>query len=366
MKILFVSHSSVLKFHQQKLLILAEKFKHNITLVTPPYWPEGGVKINCFTGYKEINYIIGKTFMLDKRFFHFYFNAVEIIKKINPDIIHVEEEPFTPVCWQFINIARKRDIKSIFFTWENIERKYNLLYSFCEKYNIKNSNGAIAGNFEAKQILARKGYLYPIDIIPQYGVNLADFFEKKIEDKKDEYNIAYIGRLTKEKGIEILLDAIYNIKGIKLHIVGTGPLMQIIKNKVHRLNLQDKVVFYSYIEREKIPEFLNTIDILVLPSLTTKNWKEQFGRVIIEAFASKVAVVGSDSGAIPEAIGDAGIIFRENDPKDLSNKLKDLIENRDLYIKCINNGYERVENNYTNEIIAAKLDNFYKKIFDIL
>jgi glycosyltransferase involved in cell wall biosynthesis len=74
-------------------------------------------------------------------------------------------------------------------------------------------------------------------------------------------------------------------------------------------------------------------------------------------------VVGSDSGAIPEVIGDAGIIFKEADAKELSNKLKDLMEDNDLFVKCINRGYERVKNNYTNEIIADKINKFYKKIF---
>ncbi|MCX7698289.1 MAG: glycosyltransferase family 4 protein [Candidatus Goldbacteria bacterium] len=361
MKILFVSHSSVLKFHQQKLLILAKKYHHNITLVTPPYWIEGGVKVPAYTGNKEINYIIGKTIIFEKRFFHFYLNPDEIVKKVMPDIIHIEEEPFTPVCWQFTYVARKRNIKTIFYTWENIDRRHNFIYSQCEKYNIKNCDAAIAGNFEAKMLLAKKGFIKIIDVIPQYGVNLSDFKEKIIEGKA-EYNITYIGRLTKEKGIEILLDAIYNIQNIKLHIVGTGALLPKIKAKVKRLDLQDKVFFHSHIERENIPEFLNKMDILVLPSITTNNWKEQFGRVIIEAFAAKVAVVGSDSGAIPEVIGDAGIIFKEGNSKELSNKLKDLMEDGELFRRCINKGYERVKNNYTNEVIAEKIDKFYRKI----
>lgn len=363
MKILFVSHSSVLKFHQQKLIILAIKYHYNITLVTPPYWIEGGMKVSVFTGHKEINYLVGRTFMFDRRFFHIYFNPGEIIEKTKPDIIHIEEEPFTPVCWQFVREAKKRNIKVIFFTWENIDRKHNFIYSICEKYNIKNSDAAIAGNFEAKMLLAKKGFLKNISIIPQYGVNMEEFMEKIDQDKKTEYNIAYIGRLIKEKGVEILLDAIYNLQNIRLHIAGSGILLSGIKQKVRRLNLYDKVVFYSHLDREKIPEFLNKIDILVLPSITTKNWKEQFGRVIIEAFAAKVVVVGSDSGAIPEVIGDAGIIFKENNPKDLSNKLKDLMEDNELMIKYINKGYERVKNRYTNEIIAEKIDKLYKMIF---
>jgi glycosyltransferase involved in cell wall biosynthesis len=363
MKILFISHSSVLKFHQQKLIILAEKYRHDVTLVTPPYWMEGGVKITAFTGYKEINYLIGKTLMIDRRFFHFYYNPDEIIKKVKPDIVHIEEEPFTPVCMEFVRVAKKRNKKAVFFTWENIERKYNPLYSVCERYDLKNSDAAIAGNLEAKELLIKKGFLNDVGVIPQYGINTEEFLDKDFHKSKEEYNVVYIGRLTKEKGIDILLEAVCNIQNVKLHIAGTGSMLQEIKQKIEKLNVQNKVIFHSYVAREKIPEFLNKMDILVLPSVTTPNWKEQFGRVIIEAFAAKVAVIGSDSGAIPEVIDDAGIVFKENNAMDLRNKLENLIKDKDLYMECIKKGYERVKNKYTNERIAADLVELYKRIF---
>ena len=63
----------------------------------------------------------------------------------------------------------------------------------------------------------------------------------------------------------------------------------------------------------EVPAVLRALDVLVLPSLTTPSWKEQFGRVLQEAMACAIPVVGSDSGEIPHVIGDAGLVTPEGD-----------------------------------------------------
>lgn len=361
MKILFVSHSSVLKNHQQKLEILVSKYGYDITLAMPVSWPEGGANIPAYTGGK-IKYELGKIVMIKSKLLHFYFNAGEIIRKINPDIVHVEEEPFAPSCWNFVSAAKKAGKKVLFFTWENIERKHNHVYTYFDKYCIKNADAAIAGNMDGKTILEKKGFKGPLEVIPQYGVNLEDFFDRKIKPSKNEYNLVYIGRLTPEKGIETMLSALRGTKGLKLHITGGGSSADLLHKEAHEAGIADKAEFHAHIDREKIPEFLSGMDILILPSLTTPVWKEQFGRVLIEAMAAKVPVIGSDSGEIPNVIGDAGLIFQEGSAMDLASKIMSLVSDEKLYKECVKKGYERVKGNFTNEIIAEKINGFYKKI----
>jgi glycosyltransferase involved in cell wall biosynthesis len=360
-KILYVSHSSVLKYHQQKLEILREKYGLNITLVTPPFWPEAGTDVKAYQSGK-IGYQSAKTVMIKSKLLHFYLNAAEIVRKVNPDIIHVEEEPFAPSCWQFVSAAKKAGKKVLFFTWENIERKHNPVYTYFDNYCMKNADAAIAGNADGKAILDKKGFRGPREVIPQYGVNLEDFIDKKPQPSKNEYNLAYIGRLTPEKGIETITSALRGTKGLKLHLAGGGPSAELLHKEAHEAGIADKAEFYAHIDREKIPEFLSKMDILILPSLTTPQWKEQFGRVLIEAMAAKVPVIGSDSGEIPNVIGDAGLVFQEGSDMDLASKIMSLVSDEKLYLSCVKKGYERVKTNYTNEIIAGKLDTFYKKL----
>jgi glycosyltransferase involved in cell wall biosynthesis len=128
------------------------------------------------------------------------------------------------------------------------------------------------------------------------------------------------------------------------------------------MGIADKAEFHAHIDREKIPEFLSKMDILILPSLTTPQWKEQFGRVIIEAMAAKVPVIGSDSGEIPNVIGDAGLVFKEGSPLDLASKIMSLVSDEKFYMQCVKRGYERVKVNFTNDVIAGKINEFYKKL----
>ncbi len=74
-----------------------------------------------------------------------------------------------------------------------------------------------------------------------------------------------------------------------------------------------------------MPELFNAADALVLPSLATRYWKEQYGMVLAEAMACGTAVVSTFSGSIPEVVGDAGILVRSEDPRDLAGALKRLL-----------------------------------------
>jgi glycosyltransferase involved in cell wall biosynthesis len=96
------------------------------------------------------------------------------------------------------------------------------------------------------------------------------------------------------------------------------------------------------------------MDVLALPSRSEASWKEQFGRVLVEAMASGVPVIGSQSGAIPEVIGDAGLTFRERDAKGLALQVKRLAEDPSLRRHLSNCGRKRFTDYYTPEVVAKQ------------
>jgi glycosyltransferase involved in cell wall biosynthesis len=95
-----------------------------------------------------------------------------------------------------------------------------------------------------------------------------------------------------------------------------------------------------------------------------RNWKEQFGRVIIEAMACKVAVIGSSSGEIPNIIGDAGLIFKEGNVDDLINKLSLIIGIKDLCSELSERGYRRVVQKFSLEKVVSQIYEVYKWVID--
>jgi glycosyltransferase involved in cell wall biosynthesis len=109
-----------------------------------------------------------------------------------------------------------------------------------------------------------------------------------------------------------------------------------------------------------LPSALNALDVLILPSRTTPHWKEQFGRVLIEAGACGVPVIGSDSGAIPEVIGEAGLIFPEGRVTALVEAIRRLRENEAMRKRMGAAGRRRAETLFSWEAVAAQMAAIYR------
>jgi glycosyltransferase involved in cell wall biosynthesis len=107
---------------------------------------------------------------------------------------------------------------------------------------------------------------------------------------------------------------------------------------------------------------MNGIDALVLPSRTVPTWKEQFGRVIIEAHACGTPVIGSDSGAIPEVVGEGGVIFAEGNVAQLAETIASLAASPELIHKLGHTGKEQVHERYTWQKVAEQMYNVYQSV----
>ena len=113
-----------------------------------------------------------------------------------------------------------------------------------------------------------------------------------------------------------------------------------------------------------MPEVLQGLDAVVLPSLTTPRWKEQFGRILIEAMACGVPVVGSDSGEIPEVIGDAGLIVPEGNASVLARALQCLYDDRELREDLSRRGRRRVLERFTHAHVADLTAKAYRQALE--
>src|SRR5262249_29118751 len=135
--------------------------------------------------------------------------------------------------------------------------------------------------------------------------------------------VGYVGRMLPGKGLNVLVEALSKLKdeNWRLSLVGDGPECGITRQRLRECDLADRAVFTGSIAYEDVPELFRRLDILVMPTQTTSRIREQFGRVLVEAMASGVAVIGSTCGAIPEVIDNAGIVFAEGDAGELASGL---------------------------------------------
>ena len=160
--------------------------------------------------------------------------------------------------------------------------------------------------------LRRKGFTGTVEVLP-LGVDIERFHPGPPPNTEPgALHIGYVGRLDAHKGVEVLVDAVAGQPSWTLHVVGDGPTADDIRRRAAPLGAAGRRSPGSS-PTDELPDVYRSFDVVVVPSLETPSWTEQFCRVAVEAMASGVPVVASASGALPEVVGDAGVLVPPGD-----------------------------------------------------
>ena len=141
-------------------------------------------------------------------------------------------------------------------------------------------------------------------------------------------SIVFLGRLVSDKGAEMLLKAFSTLKNKdwSLSIIGDGPQKYLLESLASSYNIETRVNFKGFLKGEMLVQELNRHEIMVVPSL----WNEPFGVVALEGMACGCAMLVSDGGGLPDAIGSAGLKFQKANQNDLNHKLQLLVDDANL------------------------------------
>jgi len=237
------------------------------------------------------------------------------------DIVHAWEEPYIAAGAQ-IAAAAPRSARFVVSTFQNISKKYPWPLSSYEESTMARADGWIAFGRTVRDALQdRPAYAgKPCRVIPP-GVDLETFkpdpaagpaIRVRIGWDDDVPIAGYLGRFEPQKGIETLVAALERCH-TPWHalFVGGGSLEPFLQRFASRHPADVRVI--TGVPHRDVPAWVNAMSLLCAPSITTPKWREQFGRMLIEAMACAVPVAGSDSGEIPHVIGDAGIVLPEQD-----------------------------------------------------
>jgi glycosyltransferase involved in cell wall biosynthesis len=271
--------------------------------------------------------------------------------------VHIDEEPYNLATFLAARAARRCGIPSLFFTWQNINRSYPMPFRAMERAVYRWSAHALAGSAEAAGVLGEKGFGKPITVVPQFGVDPEVFLPGPRHD--GPFTAGFLNRLIPAKAPLLALDAVAALEDVHLKVVGDGPLRDEVRSAIRKRGLEQRVSLRSRVPSAEVPALLRDLDVVVLPSVSTPSWKEQFGRVLVEAMACGIPVVGSSSGEIPHVIGDAGIVVPEGDAAALADAISRLRADADLWRQLSERGRARVLGRFTHARVAARTRDAY-------
>ncbi|MDD5069622.1 MAG: glycosyltransferase family 4 protein [Candidatus Omnitrophica bacterium] len=153
-------------------------------------------------------------------------------------------------------------------------------------------------------------------------------FTPKSEHKPDEtLRILSVSRLSPCKGIDLLIRAIYALKNedLELTIVGEGKLSDQLENMVYSLGLKQKVIFKKQVSHNKMPQIYNRADLYILPS-----FNEGMSNTILEAMASGLAIIATDTGGVSSLIADNGLVIKKGSVSAIVEAITYFLQNRAL------------------------------------
>ncbi len=375
MRILLISHTCQSATEgQPKAECLARVPGVDLCVLTPDRWKHYGhwrsAENPIAPGYRfEVGKISLPWVGPAQCYLHYYPKLRELLESFRPQIIDLWEEPWGLVSAQACRLRNRilPNAKVISETEQNIHKRLPFPFERFRRYTLRHADFAVARSDGALAVLRETGYQGPAGVVSN-GVD-AELF-KPLDRKRcrreldvSGFVVGYVGRLVEEKGLADLVEAVARCPvSANVLLVGDGPMAGRLLHQAKALGLAERIRILPARPLQELPAVMNAMDVLVLPSRTTARWKEQFGRVLIEANACETPVIGSDSGAIADVVGEGGLIFRERDAASLAATIRRLLDDPALARTLGMQGRRQVLAKYTWQRVAEQMHAIYQTV----
>jgi glycosyltransferase involved in cell wall biosynthesis len=287
------------------------------------------------------------------------------------DLVHCWEEPYVAAAAQVAAQTPAR-VPLVFATFQNISKSYPPPFNWIERYALDRADGVIAFGRTVYDVVTKRGFAPARARIIPPGVDTGLFCPDPAVRAATRTSagwtddvpvVGFVGRFVPQKGLDILLDTLGRLRSPwRALLIGSGPMEGKLREWAARYG--DRVRIETTVGHTEVPRWLNAMDVLCAPSQTTPQWREQFGRMLIEAFACGVPVMASDSGEIPHVVGNAGILIPESDreawQRELDSLLADAPRRRDLSAR----GRQRAIATFDWPLVARQHLAFFEQLID--
>jgi glycosyltransferase involved in cell wall biosynthesis len=283
-----------------------------------------------------------------------------LLTDFRPDLLHIEEEPWTHAAALALRLARRLGIRTVLSTTQSLPRSFSLAQRFRRERSLRAATGVIGTNRLALALATRRRPTAPHLTLPRLGVTPPPAVPRI---PRPALGIGFVGRLVPERGLDLLFRACVGLTGKwTLTIVGTGPSQEELETLAQRLGISARISWLGALPLEAVEDVWRSLDCVVLPARTTQRWVLTVGRAALQAMAHGVAVIATDSGALPELVGNAGRIVPEEDVPALTAALQDLYANRSECERLGAAGRKRILEQFSDDAIAAKTLAFWRSL----
>ncbi|WP_236625000.1 glycosyltransferase [Rhodopirellula sp. SWK7] len=365
MKLVIVSHACALPQNQHMFSLAAKKRDWHVTMVLPQRWKNEYGKFMDAELYPSFsaNLISAPVINNGSVPLHAYrMRAGALLRKLSPDVVFAHNEAYALSTIQWCRAAKQNgDIPFGFFSCQNLVKRYPIPFRQSESWVYRNSKFFLPITNAVDEVHREKGYCGPSSILPlgfdpdQY--HATESIMKRHRDASSRtFRFAFVGRVVEEKGLVNLAAALGKIADLdwQLIMIGAGPYEPEVKAAFEKHHVAERVEWRGFVPHHEVARFFESVDCLLLPSETRANWKEQFGRVLVESMACGTPVVGSDSGEIPTIIQKTGggIAFREANPESCAEALRRMISDTDARCEMAESGHAYVHKKYALPVLA--------------
>lgn len=367
-RVLRIAHASLTpSLRERERALVSECPDIDLEVFTTRRWEEAGVDV-CLTP-DDLFSVTGGRALLSRHIQLFAYDPrplMAALRRYRPHLIDLNHEPYSVACAEVLTLRdwMMPEVPVVMQVAQNIDRRYPPPFNWLQYRALGKVAAAYACNESARELLRARGFQKPITIIP-FGVNTRAFTPRTTtQNSNDALTIGFVGRMLPGKGLGVLAEALRNLGSMKwkLLLVGDGPERVPFAAKLTSYELFDRARFTGAVPYQEVPQLFQTMDMLVMPTRTTGRIREQFGRVLVEAMASGVPVIGTTCGAIPDVVGPAGLVVAENDAVAMAEAIRRLLTDTELRARMATLGRQYVEQNYSWELVARKTYELFQQV----
>lgn len=361
MRILRISHSAVVDAWRERDRVV-RRHGHHVHSVSAISWDEGGVEtpLTARPG-EDIEGV--RTWGRHPALFVYDPRPLWRLLGQDWDVLDLHEEPFALATAEVLAIRALRcsRVPYLLYSAQNIDKRYPPPFRWLERWALRHARAVSVCNTQAGAIVMRKG-LTGRAVLIGLGLDTAAFVASPtVRPANATTRVGYVGRLAPHKGVQVLIEALALRPALTLVIAGAGPQEPELRALADRWGVANRIDFVGPVDQAELPGFYRDLDVLAVPSLTTPGWVEQFGRVAVEAMSCGTPVVASDSGALPDVVGGAGLLVPPGNTLALADALRGIGEEEGLPARMRAEGIVRARA-YDWDVIGGDYVEMYEDV----